>query len=491
MKISHLIFSMLFALTVSCAYAAPVDMEDGADKIFAEIYEKLDSVQWGGKNIGVIIESLERLHKDAHVAATDDRIILVWGDSIVGNFDKPGAKDWNTYGKITTALIGKMREQDSELGELSMDEIYVRAVDALMQGIDESGKYIPRKSILGDSDNRILTSLGISGWRDTGGEFRVSTLVKGSPADIAGIQMYDLIDKVNGHNVADISDAELDAVFQGLNSGTAKLHLLTPNGNRDVVLRRATIVLADADIIYRPIDAATGLLEIIVHDMTDNAANIANEALAKYPNATGIILDLRAAGGVDAKSATKMAGLFVGKNPVMRMSQTAVEDVEFVPGGDAVTNAKLVVLVSNTTSGTAEAVASAIYENGRGVLVGTPTAGKARMATHIDLSNGAALEVMNRSIKSSSGVSLDGRGMFPIVCLSNIRSSRQQSAFFVNVINDDFNLKDFNKGEAVDVDALRRGCPVIPNGDDEDMASAAIATKILTDDAVYKKLIAE
>lgn len=491
MKISHLIFSVLFALTLNCAYAAPVDMDDGADKIFAEIYEKLDSVQWGGKNIGVIIESLERLHANAHLAATDNRIILVWGDSIVGNFEQPKDKDWATYGKITTSLIGKMREQDSELGELSMDEIYARAVDALMQGIDESGKYIPRKPVLGNDDNRILTSLGISGWRDTGGEFRVGTLVKGSPADLAGIQVYDLIDQVNGRNVANISDAELDAVFQGLNSGTAKLHLLTPNGNRDVVLRRATIMLADADVVYRPINNTDGLLEIIVHEMTDNAASIVNEALAKHPNATGVILDLRAARGTDAKAATKMAGLFIGANPVMRVSQTAAEDVEFVPGGDAITDAKLVVLVSNTTSGTAEAVASAMYEHGRGVLVGTPTAGHARLATHIDLSNGAALEVMNKSIKSNSGIALDNRGVFPIVCLSNIRSSRQQTAFFVNVINDDFNLKDFNKAESVDTDALRRGCPVILNGDDEDMASAAIAVKILTDDDVYKKLIAQ
>ena len=488
MRILNIICSVLFALTVNYAWAGN-SIENTAGT-FAEVYEKLNSVQWGGKNIGVVIESLENLSPNAHLAATDERIILVWKDSIVGNFQKPVVGDWATYGKITTALIEKMRERDDYLASLSDEEIYERAFAALMQGIDESGKYISKQTLLNSSGNRILTSTGISGWRDTGGEFRVGAVVKGSPADMAGVSVHDLIDKVNGRDVSEMSDAELDAVFQGLNSGTAKLHLLTPTGNRNVVLRRATIVLADADIIYRPIDKS-GLLEIVVHEMTDNAANIVNEALSKYNDVDGVILDLRSAKGTDARAATKMAGLFMGAKPVMRVTQTAGEDMEFVPGGDAVTNANVVVLVSNTTSGTPEAVASAFYENGRGVLVGTPTAGNARIATHIDLSNGAALELLNKSIKSGSGQVLDGRGIFPIVCLSNIRSNKQQNAFFVNVINNDFKIQDFNKSDKVNVDAVRRGCPVIASGDDEDMMSAAVATKILTDKTVYHRLIAE
>ena len=488
MKISRLIFSLVFALTINCAYAVG-NTNDDVVNTFTEIYQKLDSVQWGGKNIGVIIESLENLSPHAHLAATDDRIILVWRDSIVGNFQKPAAGDWENYGKITKSLIDKMRDRDDSLAALSNEEIYERAVAALMQGIDESGKYIPKQTLM-QKPNRVLTSLGIDGWRENTGDFRVSAVVKGSPADVSGIQISDLIDKINGRDVASMTDNELDAVLRGLNSGTAKLHLLTPSGNRNVVLRRATIVLADADIIYRPIQDY-GLLEIVVHEMTDNAANIVNEALLKYNNVSGIILDLRAAGGVSPSAATKMAGLFIGAKPVMRVSQTAGSDMEFVPGGDAVTNANIVVLMSNMTRGTAEAVASAIYENGRGVLVGTPTAGNARIATHIDLSNGAALELLNKSIKSGSGVALDSRGVFPIVCLSNIRSSKQQNAFFVNVINNDFNIQDFNKDAKINVDAVRRGCPVITSGDDEDMVSAAIATKILTDKTVYNRLIAE
>ena len=175
----------------------------------------------------------------------------------------------------------------------------------------------------------------------------------------------------------------------------------------------------------------------------------------------------------------------------MRVVETAASEVEIVPGGDAITNAPVVVLVSNMTRGTPEAIAIALHNAKRGALVGTPTAGGARIATRIDLSNGGALELLNKSIKSGSGIDLDSRGVFPIVCLSNIRSNRQQNAFFVNVINNDFNIQDFNKNKKVDVAAVRKGCPVFTSGDDEDMMASAVATKILTDKIIYNRLIAE
>ena len=77
------------------------------------------------------------------------------------------------------------------------------------------------------------------------------------------------------------------------------------------------------------------------------------------------------------------------------------------------------------------------------------------------------------------------------MCLSYIRTNQQQNAFFLNVINNDFNAQDFNKDASVDADTIRRGCPVITNGADEDAVAAAVSAKILTDKKVYNRLIAE
>jgi C-terminal processing protease CtpA/Prc len=217
--------------------------------------------------------------------------------------------------------------------------------------------------------------------------------------------------------------------------------------------------------------------------------NIVNEALARYPNVSGIILDLRATTGDDERAAAKFAGMFVGAVPVMRIVETAKDELEVVPATDAITDKPLLVLMSDMTRGTAEALVSAIYENHRGVLVGTPTAGSARIASQINLNNGAKLILLNKSIKSGQGKKIDGRGIFPIVCLSNIRTNQQQNAFFLNVVNNDFQARDFNQEPNVKVDDIRRGCPVITSGADEDALAMAVAVKILTDKKVYNGLI--
>ena len=500
MKIAKifLILNLIFAPGFLCAseiFDEDTKFVDGLDvhavsDVFADIYKKLDGVNWAGKNIDVAIEGLEKINQDAHIAATGERAVLVWGDELIANYPYPESKDWKAYGEITTALILKMREKDKRLHSLSDYNLYQVVVDALLSSIDQNGNYVYSRDAINDGDTRILTSIGFDGGRDFKSNFRITGVYKDSPADIAGIREGDIISEVNGKRVANMSDADMTAVLSGYNSGTVKIKLLTPFGNRNVTLRRATVVLADADIIHRSKNETTdGILEIVVHKISDGAVNIINEALNKYNDVGGIILDLRTAQGEDEKAAAKLAGLFMGGVPVMRVIETAVDEMEIVPGGDAVTDAPVVVLISDTTAGTSEAVASAFYENKRGVLIGTPTAGRSRISSLIDLKNGGVLELLNKSVKTGQGNIIDGRGVFPLVCLSNIRNTQQREAFFVNVLNGEFNARDYNNDKNVDVKALRKACPNIINGEDEDSMAAAISAKILTDKKIYDELM--
>lgn len=492
-----ILLSVLFVLFLFPVHSAEIFSEDepiqdglkvfDVSANFADIYKKLDTVSWGGKSVSVAIEGLEKIHPNAHIAATDERVVLVWGDSIVANYPRPSAGDWDGFGQVTTALVLKLRNLIPDLKNQSESEMYQTVVDALMRGVDENGRYIYSKQAEVTEDGRILTSVGIDGGMDERGNFRVMGVYKDAPADNAGIKLGDLITHVNGVRV---SETDFLSQLSGFNSGTLKLTVLKPAGEKQIVLRRATVMLADSDIIYRAGGKDTpSLLEIVVHKVSDNTVSIVNEALAKYSDVSGIVLDLRSSTGSDERSAAKLAGLFLGAVPVMRVVETSRAEMEVVPGGRAVTDAPIVVLVSNTTRGTAEAIASAFYENNRGILVGTPTSGNARIATTIDLDNGGALELLNKSVKTGAGYMIDGRGVFPLVCLSNIRSTAQQGAFFLNVINDDFNARDFNREPDVSADQVRKGCPSITSGADEDAVAAAVSVKILTDRKVYNKLL--
>ncbi|MCL2017653.1 MAG: S41 family peptidase [Alphaproteobacteria bacterium] len=464
---------------------------------FTDIFEQLDSVKWGGKDIRIALEALEKIDANASIALTDNRAFLVWKGDIVGNWPRPADRDWKAYGEIATAMILRLREKIPSLRDLSENRLYETVVGALMKGVDEDGRYIYSKRAEIMEDGRLLTSVGIDGLRDERGNFRVTGVFMGGLADVAGIRAGDLIMEINGVPMMAMQPGEITAAFSGFNSGTVKILVANESGTRPVVLRRTTVLMTDADIIWKEQlstskdqEQEAGILEIIVHRVSDGAVAIINEALGKYP-ATGIVLDLRASGGDDERAAAKITGLFMGAVPVLRSTLTAQEEIEVTPGGDAVISEDIpiVVVVSGATQGTAEAIASAMYENKRGVLIGTPTAGRARLATRLGLKNGGELEVMNRVIKTGAGRIIDGRGVFPIVCLSNIRSNSQREAFFLNVTNGNFGGRDFNREENIDPDAIRKGCPAIRSGADEDAAAAAVAAKILTDSKIYDELI--
>lgn len=453
---------------------------------FADVYETLDKVDWRGRNVDVSLASLENIHKNAHVELTGERVILVWNDKVVANYPRPADNNWAALGQATTALALKMRERIPSMANDA--EIYRVVVDSLIRGINEYGRYVFPQELDENEDNRILTSVGIEGARDERGNFRVFGVYKGSPADVAGIASGDLIGEINGTLVAELSDSAIASMLSGFDSGTLKMTLISPTGTRRVVVRRATVVIADADIVFLNDDKG-GVLNIIVNKVSDNSVKIIEETLEKYKDLTGVLLDLRSAMGDNEIAATKLAGMFVGQKPVMRIVESQQDEIEIVPSGTALTDAPVVVAVSNMTRGPAEAIAAAIYENKRGVLIGTPTSGVARIASKIKLKNGGMLELYNKSMKTGQGRVLDERGVFPIVCIANLNSNQQQEAFFLNVLNGEFNAQDFNVPGDINLDKARQACPVIANGADEDLLTLSVGVKILTDANIYDKLL--
>ena len=60
----------------------------------------------------------------------------------------------------------------------------------------------------------------------------------------------------------------------------------------------------------------------------------------------------------------------------------------------------------------------------------------------------------------------------------------------MNVLNGDFNARDFNKEANIRPQDVRRGCPVVTSGVDEDALAIAVAAQILSDGKIYGRLLA-
>ena len=129
-------------------------------------------------------------------------------------------------------------------------------------------------------------------------------------------------------------------------------------------------------------------------------------------NRTGLVLDLRDAGGDDLESARAIASTFAAPGaPLFSMVEAhGAKPQPYVATGGAY-QVPVMVLVDGRTRGAAEVLAMALKDNVRGVMLfGSTTAGDPAVRELIRLPSGEFLRVATRSLSTRPGRIYDGRG---------------------------------------------------------------------------------
>jgi len=157
-------------------------------------------------------------------------------------------------------------------------------------------------------------------------------------------------------------------------------------------------------------------------------AKLLKEALEKFKDAPGLILDLRSNGGGDGREGLKVAGYFfdekvtvarivtrTGKPPSALFGLVSFPK-EFQAGerGRRLYSNPVVVLVNEGTGSTAELVANVLREQGRVYVVGTQSCGCVLgVLDHRDLKGGGDLAVSEVAFVTPTGRKLEGSGVTP------------------------------------------------------------------------------
>lgn len=129
----------------------------------------------------------------------------------------------------------------------------------------------------------------------------------------------------------------------------------------------------------------------------------------------GLVLDLRYADGHDYGQAAAVADLFASKEkPLLDWGKGMVQSK---PKAEPIT-LPVAVLINGQTTAAAEALAAALRELDRGILIGTNTAGQAAMSQEFPLKDGQYLRIATSAIKLGSGEALSSKGVTPDISVS-------------------------------------------------------------------------
>lgn len=247
----------------------------------------------------------------------------------------------------------------------------------------------------------------------------IDEVVKGSPADLAGIQEEDQLVSINNEATAVVGKEVREA-------GQWENRLRGPSGTRVIVAvvrvgwkepRTFTIVRAQVKlptVKTQIIDKGIGYLSI--NRFSESTSTDVATALTQLKDPAILILDLRGNPGGLVDQAILVADQFLdgGTIVTIRGRGGSIESLVAHKGGLAI-RPPVLVLVDQGTASAAEILAATLHDNGRGKLVGSLTYGKGTVQTFFDLDDGSGLKLTTARYYTPKGNSLESKGIVPDV----------------------------------------------------------------------------
>ncbi len=260
------------------------------------------------------------------------------------------------------------------------------------------------------------------------GQLTVVAPLDGSPAQKAGIEPGDVIEKVNGEEITGLPLEEVVSKIKGPAGTRVDLTVIKNDSGsaQDITLERARIPLDNVN--WNPVPGTT-VAYVRISAFTRGVGEELKKALqeAKNQHMQSVVLDLRNNPGGLLQEAVTVASQFLADGAVMQQKDASgdVSMLKVQPGG-AATDLPLVVLINKGSASASEIVAGAMQDSRRASLVGETTFGTGTVLNQFNLSDGSALllatqewltpagrVIWHKGIEPDQPVSL-GDGMFPL-----------------------------------------------------------------------------
>lgn len=298
--------------------------------------------------------------------------------------------------------------------EPDLEKVRVGSLRGLAEGLDSYSAYLTPEQAKQYSPKPAGGETGMTIGKVAGYAYVISVL-KGSPADQAGIKEGDFIEYVGKLPSRDLSLYETNQLLNGASGSTAEIKILHRGQSRTVTVSRAK--LNQPAIEARTEEPGIGYVKVtsLAEGKSAEIKNQVSDLAAK--GAQKIVLDLRGAANGVIDEGVAVANLFIGTGKLARVvgkggKETKAFDAD---AKKVVFSGPLVVVTDRSTSGAAEIVAAAIKEAKRGEVVGERTFGTGSEQQLFPLADGGALLVTIAKYAPATGKPFMDEAVTPTV----------------------------------------------------------------------------
>jgi carboxyl-terminal processing protease len=292
--------------------------------------------------------------------------------------------------------------------EVNPNKVMKTGIDAMLNSLDPYTDYIPEDEI---EDYRTMTTGQYGGVGALIGRRGGRTLVlmphENSPATKAGLRISDEVVKVDGIDIKNKSDYDVNKLLRGQANTVVKLTIMRYGQKNpiEVPITRENIKIDNVPY-YGMVNEEVGYIHL--SDFTTGAAREVKNALVelKSKGAKKLILDLRDNPGGLLNEAVNISNIFVPKDAEIVSTKGKVTDwnktyTALNPPIDI--EMPMAVLTSSRSASAAEIVSGVIQDYDRGVLIGRKTYGKGLVQATRPLSYNSQLKVTTAKYYIPSG----------------------------------------------------------------------------------------
>jgi len=211
------------------------------------------------------------------------------------------------------------------------------------------------------------------------GPFRIYAVIPGSPAAIRGLQVDDLILKMNEQNTSDLTREEFHKMIQ---DQKGSFSLTVQRGDLTLSILCHKERFSNPSVSYYFLHTQ-GLAYIKINMFTLTTGEELEGVIQFLQNIyeddlKGILLDLRENLGGNLSAAIKVADIFIDRGPLVYAynKNNELSNTFEARGVGVTTSAPLLILTNNFSASASEVVTGALQDYGRAFVVGKPSFGK-------------------------------------------------------------------------------------------------------------------
>ena len=319
--------------------------------------------------------------------------------------------DWSALDEVYNKLANTYN------GDISFGEVIEGAKKGLVESLgDVYTVYMDAEEsadFYDDLHGNVGSGIGVEmGLRD--GYVRVLRTLPDNPARKAGILAGDILYKVNGEDVYNLTVEEIAKKVRGETGSEVTVTVVRDGEEKSFTMKRESINNVSAYVDY---DGSTAIITVT---RFDNDTGTMVQGFAKEFKDKGVkkvILDLRGNGGGYVSAAQDLLSLWIdGDKVLVQKSKHFGDSTTSASSGKAIlSDVKTIVLVNGSTASASEIVAGALQDYGKATIVGETTYGKGVVQQLFDLSGGTVLKVTTAEWYTPNERSINKTGITPDV----------------------------------------------------------------------------